>query len=137
MNKNILISIYPKYIEKILTGEKNFEFRPFVLKTDYCNIFWVYETSPVKSLKYKMTVKNPITKLKNNQSYFLGNQEFERLISDGKYAYEIIHIDELVLPINLNDLNEMGVTAPQGYAYLTKYPHLFNTLKNAKLKKIF
>ncbi|BBU67275.1 hypothetical protein EfmKUHS13_28930 (plasmid) [Enterococcus faecium] len=80
MTNNILISIYPRYMEKIINKQKNFEFRNFYLTSDPYNIFWIYETIPTKALKYKLIVKNPITKLKKNQHYFLGDDEFEQLV---------------------------------------------------------
>ncbi len=80
MTNNILISIYPRYMEKIINKQKNFEFRNFYLTSHPYNIFWIYETIPTKALKYKLIVKNPITKLKKNQHYFLGDDKFEQLV---------------------------------------------------------
>lgn len=39
MTNNILISIYPRYMEKIINKQKNFEFRNFYLTSDPYNIF--------------------------------------------------------------------------------------------------
>lgn len=137
MTNNILISIYPRYMEKIINKQKNFEFRNFYLTSDPYNIFWIYETIPTKALKYKLIVKNPITKLKKNQHYFLGDDKFEQLVQKGKYAYEIIHLEEILLPISLSNLKNLGVTAPQGYAYIKKYPSLVDILEKVELKRIF
>ncbi|PCE03181.1 hypothetical protein CKY13_15215 [Enterococcus hirae] len=52
----------------------------WTLSSDPYNIFWIYETIPTKALKYKLIVKNPITKLKKNQHYFLGDDKFEQLV---------------------------------------------------------
>lgn len=137
-NKEILLSIYPRYIEMIKTQKKNFEFRSFNIdsETGYLT-FWIYETSPVKSLKYKMVVKNPINKLKNGMTYFVGNDRFYKLINDGKLGYEIIQFEELSSPIPLEQMKYLGVSAPQGFTYLKNYPELKKLLDSINRYKVF
>ena len=45
----VLMSIKPKYVEKILSGEKKYEYRKTLLKKDVESIL-VYSTSPVKKV---------------------------------------------------------------------------------------
>ena len=129
MNKEILISIYPKYNELIKSRIKNFEFRPFkILDSTGQIVMWIYETRPTKAIKYKMIVKEPIQKLKPKQSYGLGNDKFQEIINNGKFAYEIISFEELVTPISLDYMRKLNIAAPQGYAYINRYPQLKQVL---------
>lgn len=137
MTKEILISIHSKYINLILEGKKNFEFRPFKLGDSSGKIImWVYETSPVKALKYKMTVKNFITELNSPLKYNLGNNNFKDYISKGKFAYEILSLEELKFPISILEMKKMGVTAPQNFSYINKYPEFQKILKRKGMRLI-
>lgn len=138
IKKEILLSIYPKYNDSIRLGIKNYEFRSFNMKDDSGVItMWVYETFPTKSIKYKMLVKNPITKLLFNQNYGLGNDRFSELISQGKFAYEIVGFEELLFPITLEVMKKMNIPAPQGYLYIKNYPKLESILIKSRTRKIF
>lgn len=50
--KNVLISIKPKYVNEILSGEKKFEFRKKIFKQEVENIY-IYSTSPKKKIVAK------------------------------------------------------------------------------------
>lgn len=137
-NKEILLSIYPKYIKLIKTQKKNFEFRSFNINSENGYLtFWVYETAPVKSLKYKMVVKNPTNKLEKGMEYFIGNRRFYQLINEGKLGYEIIHFEELLNPIPLEQMKRFGVSAPQGFTYLKNHSELKKILDSINLYKVF
>lgn len=137
-NKEILLSIYPNYIELIKTQKKNFEFRSFNIhsETNYLT-FWIYVTAPIKSLKYKMIVKNPVNSLKSGMNYFMGNEHFYQLISDGKLGYEIIHFEELLSPISLEKMKYLGVSAPQGFTYIKNHSKLREILNSANRYRLF
>lgn len=122
----------------IKTQKKNFEFRSFNIssETGYLT-FWIYETAPVKSLKYKMIVKNPTDKLEEGSEYFIGNERFYQLINGGKLGYEIIHFEELLKPIPLEQMRYFGVSAPQGFTYLKNHSALKKILDLANLHKMF
>lgn len=48
---NVLLSIKPVYVEKIISGEKKYEFRKSVFKNfDRLNRIYIYSTSPVKRI---------------------------------------------------------------------------------------
>lgn len=97
---------------------------------------WVYETSPVKALKYKMTVKNFITELNPPLKYNLGNNNFKDYISKGKFAYEILSLEELKFPISILEMKKMGITAPQNFSYINKYPEFQKILKRKGMRLI-
>lgn len=46
---NVILSIKPKYVEKILSGEKRYEFRKRIFKKDVDRVF-IYATSPIKKI---------------------------------------------------------------------------------------
>lgn len=117
----ILISVYPKYTKLIMEGKKNFEFRPFKLKTNENIIFWIYETQPTKAIKYKMLVKPAVMSLSKGVEYGLGKENFYRNINEGKFAYEIVEIIELERLITLKEMKKLGISAPQNYLYISNY----------------
>ncbi|MBA0016556.1 MAG: hypothetical protein ACTIAM_06600 [Pseudolactococcus laudensis] len=131
-NIEILLSIYPYYNDLIKIKKKNFEFRSWDIKFDseYL-VMWVYETRPTMAIKYKMTVKHPISELCTDQEYGLGNYKFIENIKRGMRAYEIVSFEELIKPIFLSDMRELGVNAPQGFAYIAKYPKLKHLLEKS------
>ena len=121
MKKAIYISIKPEFTKKIETGEKNYEFRKYIPKKEIDTLF-VYETVPTCKLKYVIElgdiVEYPNKLLK--QGY--GNDDFNNGLKQSKFAYEIVHVDILVNPIELHDLKkEYEFVPPQSYAYDDKY----------------
>lgn len=52
----ILLSINPRYVEKILSGEKKYEFRTRIAKRKVDSIL-IYSTAPVKRVLAEVTVK--------------------------------------------------------------------------------
>lgn len=127
MYKHVLVSIYPKYLEKIYQGIKNFEFRPYEIKSDNEFFYmWVYETRPVMKINTVMKVRKGIKNLKDSISnvYGLGTDEFYRNISKNNFAYEIIEVHPIE-EMPLNHAKELGLyNAPQSYLNLDKYPNL-------------
>lgn len=134
----LVISIYPKYNNLIKKQIKNFEFRPFKINSpDNKIIFWIYETNPTKSIKYKMLVNNPITTLSSSQLYGLGEEQFYSNIINGRYAYEIISFHELESPIDFLTLKSTNFFPPQNFTYLDNNSQLKNILSQTSIKKIF
>ncbi len=46
---NVIFSIKPKYVERILSGEKKYEFRKRIWKKQVDRVF-IYASSPVKKI---------------------------------------------------------------------------------------
>lgn len=109
-----------------------------MIESDNKIIFWVYETKPIKKIKYKMIVENPIQSLSVKYPYFLGEEEFSKSIKNRKNAYRIIGLEELEKPIELTELkNVYHLNAPQNFIYMNKYIHLNNRLKKEPTKILF
>lgn len=135
----ILTSIYENYCNRIETTYKNYEFRNFKIVSDKGYfIIWVYVSNPIKEIRYKMTVKNPICEFNSDVQYNEGNKKFIEIMENGrKFAYEIIALDKIEEPIPLAIMKKLNVNAPQNFAYIDNYPQLKVELKKARLRKIF
>ncbi|CAG9974732.1 unnamed protein product [Clonostachys byssicola] len=119
--RDIIISIHPKYVANIVSREKNHEFRNYLLPASVKRL-WIYETSPLSSIRYIATIsqgKRP-GEIRNHDG--LGNDEFDRgdLEGSGKYAYEILKLEQLPESYSLGDLKKKGWLkgAPQKYCFL-------------------
>ncbi|MGG3801758.1 hypothetical protein [Metabacillus fastidiosus] len=137
MLNSIILSIKPLYNELILKQEKIYEFRNFKPK-NFSSYFWVYESYPIKYLKYIMKISEPIEyplKLSGN-SY--GVDRFNSGEMKCKYAYKIEELYEIEEPISMNVLKfRFGFTPPQAYTYLQKNVELQNFIRsNVKFKQI-
>lgn len=129
MLNGIILSIYPKYNELILSKEKKFEFRNFIPKNNI-SYFWIYESKPTKALKYIMKVSRPIVfpNIINCSSY--GVERFNSGTMDRKYAYLIESLYILEKPLELKFLNEnFNFTAPQAFTYLRNNKSLMEYLR--------
>lgn len=126
-NSNILFSIKPKYINLILNGEKDYEYRSTYWNVKYPSWFTVYESSPVSSVKYFMLLDSPYKKgqkISGKRSY--GTDRFNDGSMNSKYAYPILSIIKLHNPISLSDLRKMGIFPPQKFIYIDRNEELFN-----------
>jgi len=47
---NVLLSVKPKYTEKILEGEKKYEFRRAIFKKQNIEKVYIYSSSPVSKI---------------------------------------------------------------------------------------
>ena len=117
---NLIISIKPEFVEKILSGEKKYEFRRRIYKQEVDKIY-IYQTLPKQGIVGCFTpgaiIKDSPQNLWDRFSHVSGTTE-EHLISylhdlDEAYAIEIT---------NLKTFNEPfipdGIKAPQSYKYI-------------------
>lgn len=56
MSNKVLLSLKPNFYEKIICGEKRFEFRRRIFKKDVDSVV-IYVTSPVKMVMAEFTIK--------------------------------------------------------------------------------
>ncbi len=136
MDKGIYISIKPEHIQRIVTGEKNYEFRKYLPKREF-NKLYVYVTSSVSVLKYIIIVGDIIKYPDQIEEDGYGNKEFNFGNKIAKYAYQIKEVYKLDNPIELTILrNNYGFVAPQGYVYDDKYLELTEYINSLEIKKI-
>jgi predicted transcriptional regulator len=53
---DVLLSIKPKYTDKIIEGEKKFEFRKTRLSKEKVDDIYIYSSSPVRKIIGKVTI---------------------------------------------------------------------------------
>ena len=120
---SVLLSIKPKYINKIKKGSKLYEFRRTIFKQDV-NEIYVYATSPIKKIVGKIIVEDIIKDVPEQLwkscyrkagickrdffAYFEG--------TDTGYAIKIKEFKSFKEPIDPYKINSKFV-APQSYAY--------------------
>jgi predicted transcriptional regulator len=117
---NLIISIKPQFVQKILTGEKKYEFRRRIYKQDVDKIY-IYQTLPNQGIIAYFTpgeiIKDTPENLWNKFSNLSGTTK-EHLLDylhdlDEAYAIEITNLkvyDEPFIP--------KDIKAPQSYKYI-------------------
>lgn len=124
--KAIMISINPQYVEKILSGEKTYEYRKSMFHDRSVDTLLIYATKPVCKVVAECHIddvlvmpKHELWELTNQQSgitegFF--NDYFKK--KEVAKAIKISHVVKYETP---KDLSDYGLkNAPQGYVYVDK-----------------
>ena len=125
---NVLLSIKPRYVEKILAGSKQVEFRRRIWKNRDIKYVYIYVSAPVKCVIGRFKVKHytraHVVKLWDNFSAVSGvsEEEFYKYFEDLLlgYALEISDLEVFKVPVSLKWFL-FGSSVPQNFRYLT--PH--------------
>ncbi|WP_311752296.1 hypothetical protein [Proteus columbae] len=126
--KKIIISIKPKYVQKIYDGNKVIELRKSIgLSFKQNNKMYIYSSSPKKAITGHAYIDKieQVSKGEIKQYYLdkiaISNEELENYLIDGKKGMMIWlkNIVEYKKPITLAKLKETGFTAPQSYCYVS------------------
>ena len=123
MKRKIVISINPQYVEKIISGEKRFEYRTKAAKSDINKII-IYETKPIKKIVAEVEILDVVVaspdELWNETKEYSG---ISRLFFDDyfkgrkvAYAYKLGYVKVYEQPKSLLDFGLK--TAPQSFAYV-------------------
>ena len=120
----VLLSIKPKYVEKIERHSKLFEFRKKNFKKKPEEI-WIYSSAPVKKIVGIIYVDDILEKspeaLWQQCKDYAGIEEesfFEYFRNKRKgIAIKIKKYEKFIIPINPYEVN-LNFTPPQSYAYL-------------------
>jgi len=119
----ILISIKPAYVDKILCGEKKYEYRKVVARKDISSII-IYETTPIKRVVAEAEILDiimlPPERLWEETYYSSGISKsfFDVYFSgcDVAYAYKLGLITVFE---NKKNLSDYGIKcAPQSFVYV-------------------
>ena len=121
----IILSIHPKHIEKILSGEKQYEYRKYVPAD--IRYLVVYATAPIKMIVAFIEIDAVIKGLPNEvwektkQSAGISKDFFMGYFSEhhDSYAIKFKVVSKLKTPKPLTCLKR-GICAPQSYVYLTE-----------------
>jgi predicted transcriptional regulator len=122
---NIILSIKPKYVEKIIAGEKQYEFRRTIFKRKNIGKAYIYSSSPTKKIIGSFMIGDIIEdhpqRLWDQLSMVSGisETEFFDYFSDKEKGFAI-KIDQLQL---LDDPLEPQLlipdfTPPQSFSYI-------------------
>ena len=119
----ILLSIHPNFVDKIMTGEKKFEFRRVIAKRNPNKII-IYSTSPVCKVICEAEVEdiiidNPEKVWKETKKFSGVEKEFYVEYFDNRdlaVAYKLKNVIKYISPI---DLKDFGIkVAPQSFVYV-------------------
>lgn len=120
----VLLSIKPQFVEKIISGEKTFEYRKQVFKQDISTVV-IYATKPVGKIVGEFKVKDILKdspsniwrKTKKNSG--ISKEFFMDYFNDrdSAYALEIQDFVKFDLEIDPKDVF-LKFTAPQSFMYL-------------------
>jgi predicted transcriptional regulator len=124
MKETILISIHPEHVEKILSGEKRFEFRKKI-PTDTIRRMVIYSTSPVMKVVAVAEIDSTITAKpesvwrRTRHASGITKQRFTKYFDnrDIAHALSIGSVRELANPIPLSTLCCTFVP-PQSYRFI-------------------
>lgn len=119
----IIISIHPDFVDKIISGEKQYEFRKRF--PDNIRYMLIYTTSPVKKITALVEIDTVLCDTPRNiwsktrKQSGITKRFYDAYFKDKRMAYAVrlknIHI--LNHPLLITDLKGIKV-APQSYVYL-------------------
>lgn len=119
----MLLSINPEYVERILNGEKLFEYRKRKCRDDVDKII-IYETSPIKKVvaeaEIEIIIEDDVKKVWNKTKNYSGTTYdfFQKYYKDKKkaVAYKLKNVIRYEKPL---ELRELGIDyVPQSFCYL-------------------
>ena len=119
----ILMSIKPVYVDKILSGEKCYEYRKTLPKRDVSKII-IYSTHPVKKVVGEVSVKNILIlekeELWNKTKDKSGiSKEFYDLYFKDKSISVAYELGEINIYSPYKDLKDLNINfVPQSFIYL-------------------
>ncbi len=120
---SILMSIKPEFVERILSGQKTYEYRKTVCKRDVDKIY-IYSTVPVKKVVAEADVESVLVEAParlwelTHERSGIDKAFFDKYFEnrDEAVAYKIINVKEYKEPKLLQDLGVKA--APQSYVYM-------------------
>lgn len=120
---SILLPVKPVYVEKILSGAKQYEFRKRLATSDV-HLIYLYCTSPIMKVVAKVEVIGTIQASpsalweKTKHAAGISRQDYRAYFKECKtaYAYELGFVEKYDLPKSLDDF---GIrTPPQSFVYI-------------------
>lgn len=123
MKRKIIISINPEYVEKIINGEKKFEYRTKAAKEDINKII-IYETKPIMKVVAEVEILDVIATTPEELWNQTKNQSgitksfFDEYFKNKQiaYAYKLGTVKVYEKPKSLLDFGLR--MAPQSFAYV-------------------
>ncbi|KAI1454457.1 hypothetical protein F4805DRAFT_439620 [Annulohypoxylon moriforme] len=118
-NSDIMVSLHPEPLARILDQTKDHEFRVWKIPPTVSRI-WIYSTRPFSELKYMCLLSDPKIPGEIENEKGIGNAEFNQGKQTAKFAYEIKQVYELNNPVSLEEMKKKGwvSAAPQKYIWV-------------------
>lgn len=121
---NALLSIKPKYVEKILDGKKIYEYRRIIFKEKIEKVI-IYSTKPIGKIVGEFEVDNilsssPATLWRNTKNSSGITKEYFNKYFNGKktaFAIKIKNPKEYDIPKDLKTIIPNGIP-PQSFCYV-------------------
>ncbi|MDG0806815.1 hypothetical protein PO856_004104 [Pectobacterium brasiliense] len=136
MNK-IILSVKPKYIKEILSGNKIIELRKMVGRSFLPDSeIYLYSSSPVKALVAKAHIKCvekiDMHRVKERKSYILHaacitEGDFDDYFKASEFVFLIylMKVNIFKNPLDLSELKNCGFTPPQSFCYVNERLNYF------------
>jgi predicted transcriptional regulator len=121
---DVILGIQEPYMQQMVDGEKNYEFRKYRLQQTVQRI-WFYSIAPHSRIEYVCEIEPAVTRNEGDPKLpenGLGNKEYNEFHKDWDrydFAYKILSVYKLDKPVTLADLKkDFGLGgAPQGMVY--------------------
>ncbi len=121
----VILSIKPEYAERILNGQKKFEFRKCIFKNEKVDTVIIYATMPVGKVVGEFKIGDILSlapqELWTSTKKYAGisRQFFDEYFSDREKGFAIGVEAPLryKVPLNLTDIIP-GATPPQSFRYV-------------------
>jgi len=123
---DVIMSIKPQYVDKILNGTKKFEFRKSIPKRiDEIDKIFIYSSSPTQKIIGHFTVKE-VYKMDPLELWLhtwkqagIGIKDFQQYFKEKEFGYAI-EIDEVIAyqkPLIFKEIDPTG-KVPQSFKYI-------------------
>ena len=121
---NILLSIKPKYVDSIMSGEKRYEFRKTIFRNKNIKRAYIYSTAPVKKVVGTFLIGDVIEDYPNqlwerfHMFSGLSDKEFFNYFNKDKkgFAIQIESVKEFDIPVDPREINPDFIP-PQSFYY--------------------
>ncbi|GAM91558.1 hypothetical protein ANO11243_096100 [Dothideomycetidae sp. 11243] len=118
VHTDVILSIKPRFVELIVSGEKNHEYRKYKLRDSVVRL-WLYETAPSSRIRYVVKTTTPKTQGQVKDPSGIGNDDFDAGLKPAKYGYPVLDIYELPSALTAAILRrECDVSPPQRYCFV-------------------
>lgn len=125
MSMKVLLSIKPEFVEKILSGEKKYEFRKKLFKRQSVKTIVIYATMPIGKVVGEFDIDHVISDEPNlvwekTKKYAGVSKSFYDEYFEEKSLAFAIAVGKVTLYDEPKSLNYFGknIVAPQSYRYL-------------------
>jgi hypothetical protein len=94
-----------------------------------------YVSSPDQTLRYVAVISNGKSPGEVATEDGIGNADFNTSLKESEYAYEVLELYKLRIPLPITDMKEYGLGVPQRYTYVPE--KLFQDVVVGEQEKLF